>query len=140
MFQLVLGVHLLLCIFLIGLVLLQQGKGADAGAVLGGGSNTLFGAGGATSLMVKVTTAVAVLFMVTSIFLVRGYSELLETAPAGVQVKDPGLAETPVAGAPAEAAAPKTDETGSSQGTSPATGSTGAGAPAAPEAEAQPQK
>lgn len=159
MFQLVLGIHLLLCVILIGLVLLQQGKGADAGAVLGGSSNTLFGAGGATSLMVKVTTAIAVSFMVTSIFLVRGYAALLESEPAGVQVTDPGLAEpmavdaeavkvAPEAGAPAAApvaggvnaeAANAQDskqdtKSETSQATSAAAGGSSAGA-AAPAAE-----
>ena len=116
-------------------MLLQQGKGADAGAVLGGGSNTLFGAGGATSLMVKVTTAVAVCFMVTSIFLVRGYAALLENAPVGTPVTNPGVpeepatapAEAPEAAAPAApAAAAKTD---GAQGTSPATSASAAAAP-----------
>jgi preprotein translocase subunit SecG len=133
-FQIVLGIHVLLCLLLIGLVLLQQGKGADAGAVLGGSSNTLFGAGGATSLMVKVTTAVAVCFMITSIFLVRGYGDLLENAPVGIQVQNPGLPEAPAPGAapaapgaadqaPAGAAvpaAPKAAEPVTSQDTSPA--------------------
>jgi preprotein translocase subunit SecG len=49
--------------------LLQQGKGADMGATFGGGSNTLFGAGGADTLLVKVTTALAAVFMLTTIYL-----------------------------------------------------------------------
>jgi len=48
------------------LVLLQQGKGADAGATFGGGSNTLFGAGGADTFLTKATTVLAFLFMSTS--------------------------------------------------------------------------
>ena len=149
-FYIVLGVHLFLCLVLIGLVLLQQGKGADAGAVLGGGSNTVFGAAGATSLMVKVTTGVAVCVMVTSIFLIRGYPDLMEAAATGIQVKDPGLPETPLdegtaagtesvpAGAAASAAAPaeaKKDDTGSSQNTSPATSAPDTGAPGAATSE-----
>lgn len=73
MFYFVLAIHLLLCLSLIGLVLLQQGKGASVGAVLSGSSNTLFGATGANTLLVKVTTIVAVSFMVTSIVLVKMY-------------------------------------------------------------------
>jgi len=62
---------------LIGLVLLQQGKGAEMGATLGGGgSNTLFGAGGATSFVTRLTTGTAIAFMVTSVLLVRNYSSL----------------------------------------------------------------
>ena len=93
LFNIVLGFHLLLCVTLVTLVLLQQGKGADAGAALGGSSNSLFGATGANSLMVKVTTGAAVLFMITSLFLVRGYSALMDTdmTTPKVQIKDPGL-------------------------------------------------
>ncbi len=58
---------------LVVMVLLQQGKGADAGAAFGGGSNTLFGATGATSLIVKITTGLAVAFMATSVLLIREY-------------------------------------------------------------------
>lgn len=79
---LVLTIHLLLCFFLVGLVLIQQGKGADMGASLGGGgSNTIFGAGGATSLIVKTTTVAAILFMFTSILLVRSYKSGFFTTP-----------------------------------------------------------
>ena len=73
-FTLLLSVHIVLCLSLIGLVLIQQGKGADMGAAFGGGSNTLFGASGAVNVITKVTTSVAVLFMLTSILLVRAYS------------------------------------------------------------------
>jgi preprotein translocase subunit SecG len=73
MFYFILSIHVLLCFVLIGLVLLQQGKGADLGAALGGGSNSLFGAGGATAFVVKATTVSAVLFMVTSILLIKYY-------------------------------------------------------------------
>jgi preprotein translocase subunit SecG len=71
MSTLVLTVHILLAFVLVGLVLLQQGKGADAGAVIGGGANTLFGVGGASTLLVKLTTGVAIAFMLTSVLLVR---------------------------------------------------------------------
>lgn len=73
MFYIVLAVHSVLCFSLIGLVLIQQGKGADMGAAFGGGSNTLFGAGGATDFLTKLTTSIAVAFMVTSIILVKTY-------------------------------------------------------------------
>lgn len=65
-------VHVFICVLLILLVLLQQGKGADVGATFGGSSNTFFGAGGADNLLTKVTTILAVLFMTTSLFLARG--------------------------------------------------------------------
>lgn len=72
MFTFVLTVHFLLCAALIGLVLIQQGKGADMGAAFGAGSsNSLFGASGANNLVVKVTTFIAIAFMVTSIALIN---------------------------------------------------------------------
>src|SRR3989454_9790701 len=55
--------HVIVCIFLILVVLLQQGKGADwAGALGGGGSQTTFGARGAGTILSRVTTAAAVIW------------------------------------------------------------------------------
>jgi preprotein translocase subunit SecG len=72
MYTAVLTLHVLLAIVLVILVLLQQGKGADAGAVMGaGGANTVFGVGGASSLIVKLTTFIAIAFMLTSVGLVK---------------------------------------------------------------------
>lgn len=60
----------MLCIFMIVIVLLQQGKGADAGVTFGGGSSqALFGSGGPLPLLNKVTTMTAVVLMVTSLSL-----------------------------------------------------------------------
>jgi preprotein translocase subunit SecG len=62
--------HVIVCIFLILVVLLQQGKGADwAGAFGGGGTQTAFGARGAGTILSRATTAAAVIFMVTSLAL-----------------------------------------------------------------------
>lgn len=71
MYILVLSLHIVLAVVLVGLVLLQQGKGADIGAVMGGGANSLFGVGGASSLLVRTTTLIAICFMLTSVLLVR---------------------------------------------------------------------
>ena len=72
MYTAVLTLHVLLAIVLVILVLLQQGKGADAGAIMGaGGANTVFGVGGASSLIVKLTTFIALAFMLTSVGLVK---------------------------------------------------------------------
>ena len=65
----VIAVHILVCITLVVVVLLQQGKGADVGAVFGGSSSTVFGSSGAGSLLTKVTWACAVVFFATSITL-----------------------------------------------------------------------
>jgi preprotein translocase subunit SecG len=60
--------HVIVCIVLIGVVLLQQGKSADlAGAFGGQGSQTAFGPRGAANLLTKVTTWAAIIFMCTSI-------------------------------------------------------------------------
>ena len=63
-------VHILVALGLIGLVLLQQGKGADIGAAFGsGGSNTVFGARGSANFLSRTTAVLAVLFFVTSLSL-----------------------------------------------------------------------
>jgi preprotein translocase subunit SecG len=62
--------HVLVCIFLIAVVLLQRGKGAEIGAVFGSGaSSTVFGSRGAGNFLTKLTTASAVIFMLTSLSL-----------------------------------------------------------------------
>ena len=62
-------IHILVCLFLIGIVLLQHGKGADIGASFGGSSQTLFGTEGPIPLLNKITTLAAIVFMGTSITL-----------------------------------------------------------------------
>ena len=63
-------VHVLIGASVIGLVLIQQGKGADAGASFGGGaSQTVFGSAGAGSFLVKLTAGLAALFFATSLAL-----------------------------------------------------------------------
>jgi preprotein translocase subunit SecG len=66
----ILGVHVLLALMIIGLVLLQRGKGAEAGAGFGSGaSGTVFGARGTSTLFSKLTAIFAGLFFVTSLSL-----------------------------------------------------------------------
>ena len=59
-------VHVIACIVLILVILLQAGKGASMGAAFGGSSQTVFGSSGPTSFLGKLTTGIAVLFMFTS--------------------------------------------------------------------------
>jgi preprotein translocase subunit SecG len=93
-------IHVIVCIALILTVLLQTGKGADMGAAFGGGgSNTLFGATGATTFLGKMTTAVAIIFMLTSLILAyrtanRGSTSILSDQPA---VQQPAPAQTDAA-------------------------------------------
>jgi preprotein translocase subunit SecG len=70
LFYFVVIVHILLCIFLVGVVLLQQGRSADlAGAFGGQGSQTAFGPRAAANVLTRLTTWSAVAFMITSISL-----------------------------------------------------------------------
>jgi len=63
-------IHFIVCFILIGVVLLQRGKGADLGASLGGGgANTIFGSRGAGNFLTRMTTASAIIFMATSLTL-----------------------------------------------------------------------
>jgi preprotein translocase subunit SecG len=62
-------IHVAVCLFLIGIVLLQHGKGADIGATFGGSSQSLFGTEGPLPLLNKITTLAAIIFMVTSVSL-----------------------------------------------------------------------
>ena len=60
--------HVFVCIFLIAVVLLQRGRGAEIGAVFGGGaSSTVFGSRGAGSFLSRLTTLAAAVFMITSL-------------------------------------------------------------------------
>ena len=62
--------HVLACLFLIVIVLLQRGKGAEMGAMFGGGAGaTVFGSRGAGNFLTRMTTAAAVIFMLTSLTL-----------------------------------------------------------------------
>lgn len=69
MTTLLLIIHIIVCIVLIAVVLLQSGKGAEIGAAFGGSSQTLFGSRGAATFLSKVTTVVAIIFMLTSLAL-----------------------------------------------------------------------
>lgn len=69
MHLLIIIIHLIACFSLIMIVLLQSGKGQSMGAMFGGGSQALFGSSGASSFLTKITTAVAVVFMLTSLTL-----------------------------------------------------------------------
>jgi preprotein translocase subunit SecG len=111
-------IYVLVCLFLIMVVLLQQGKGADlAGAFGGGGSQTSFGPRTGTNIMHRLTTVSFVLFVLLSVTLaVRSGLERGESVVAGVeeqpvaeeQATEPGIeaAGEDVEGSDAEEAAP----------------------------------
>ena len=69
MYTAILIIHLIVCLVLIFVILIQSSKGAEMGAAFGGSSQTLFGSRGAATFMNKVTTITAILFMLTSLTL-----------------------------------------------------------------------
>jgi len=69
MYTAIVVIHLVVCLFLIFIILIQSSKGAEMGAAFGGSSQTLFGSRGAATFLSKLTTASAILFMITSLTL-----------------------------------------------------------------------
>src|SRR5438309_11891827 len=97
LFYFIVTVHVIVCLFLIGVVLIQQGRSADlAGAFGGQGSQTAFGPRAAANVLTRLTTWSAIIFMVTSLSLTilyvrsnRSHSVLegSEPAPASAPAK-----------------------------------------------------
>jgi preprotein translocase subunit SecG len=69
MVSIVISIHVIVCVAMCIVILLQQGKGAEVGAVFGGSSQTVFGASGAGNALTKATWAFAIIFFASSIFL-----------------------------------------------------------------------
>ncbi len=109
-YYLVVTVHVIACLFLIAVVLLQQGKGQDlASAFGGGGSQAAFGPRGSATVLSRATTILAGLFMVTSLTLsVLRYREssILDTVKAPAASRSPAASGSPAAGATVPSAAP----------------------------------
>ena len=99
LYYLIIFLHIVACLFLIAVVLLQQGKGQDlASAFGGGGSQTAFGPRGSATVLSRAKTILAGVFMVTSLTL-----SLMRPTRSGVLDQVPGVAATPT---PAATAAP----------------------------------
>ncbi|MFO1463192.1 MAG: preprotein translocase subunit SecG [bacterium] len=97
-----LAIHYVVCVFLVIVILLQAGKGADMGAAFGGSSQTVFGSRGAATFLSKLTTGVAVVFLVTSISLAgiarnRSKSSILKTVTEPTPVSTPAPTPQPAA-------------------------------------------
>ena len=128
--------HVLLAFGIVGLVLLQRGKGADAGAGFGAGaSGTVFGARGSANFLSRTTAVLATLFFVSSL----GLSYLFSKGPAETSVMDRVATQQPATPAPtASIPAPAVDGGAPAAPAAPATGpqpapeSAPAGAPVAP--------
>lgn len=94
--------HVIVCVILVVVVLLQHGKGADMGAILGGGGgNTVFGARGAGNFLSKLTTGCAVVFMLTSLSLSYLATESSDTQLFDASFEAPAD-ETPSGAVPEE--------------------------------------
>jgi preprotein translocase subunit SecG len=134
--------HVMVCIFLVVVVLLQRGKGAEIGAVFGSGSGTtLFGSRGAGNFLTRLTTGAAIVFMLTSLslayFAQEGARSTLLEDEKPAQQEAPSPFTEPRGEAPAPAA-----EGGAfqevPQDAAPAKPDAGAGAPSGTEQPAAP--
>jgi preprotein translocase subunit SecG len=99
-------IHIVACLSLILVVLLQAGKGASLGAAFGGASQTMFGGAGATTFLAKMTTVVALVFLLSCLGLAMSFGR---GAPSSIMDQGAAPAATaPVSEAPqAPAEAPK---------------------------------
>ena len=110
MLAFLLTIHMIVAIVLIGLILIQRGKGADIGAAFGSGaSQTVFGSRGSASFLTRTTAVLATLFFVSSLALSYMYSQRSErtsvtdrAAPqTETQMTDTPASETPATQTPA---------------------------------------
>ena len=92
MHTIVVSFHIIICIAMILTVLLQTGKGADMGAAFGGSSQTVFGSSGPGTFLGKMTTFIAIFFMLTSLWL--AYSSTHKTSSIMENVSVPGVERT----------------------------------------------
>jgi preprotein translocase subunit SecG len=93
-------VHVLVSFVIMGVVLLQAGKGADIGSAFGGGaSQAVFGSMSTPTVLGKITTVVAVIFVITSFTLAM----LAARRPASVMTAPPAATQTQPSSAPAPA-------------------------------------
>jgi preprotein translocase subunit SecG len=119
---LLIALNIIAALFLIAVVLLQSGKGADMGAAFGGASSTVFGASGAGNLLTKLTAASAAVFMLTSLALA-----VLGTRQRSIfdSASEPSTYSAPAVPAPA-----------ASDNAAPAASDSNAAAPAASDSNA----
>ena len=131
--------HVVVCVFLILVVLVQQGKGADLSVFGGGGTMAAFGARGATTILHKLTVGSFVIFILTTLTLAILQGGSTGSVMSGVKVPAtaPVTAPAPVQSAPAPAATGATAPTGPAPAAAP-TAAPVATPPAAPTTPAAP--
>ena len=120
-------IHILVSLGLILVVLLQTGKGAEMGAVFGGSSATIFGSSGAGNFLTRLTSGMAIVFMITSLAL--GYFAGHRTSSTIFENRSPAVEPRPATPPPSP----------SKQEVAPGTGSQVPATPAAPQ-DTQSQK
>lgn len=107
-YEVLMVVYLVVALMLIGMVLIQQGKGADMGASFGaGGSNTVFGSGGSGNFMTRTTAILATLFFAISLILGNQTADKEKAVDEWQNLEVP-VAEQPVQSAPADSDVPQT--------------------------------
>ncbi len=110
LYYVVIALHIMACLFLIGVVLLQQGKGQDlASAFGGGGTQAAFGPRGSATVLSRATTILAGVFMLTSLGLTLlrpSKSTVLDTLPAQSAAPQPAASAPPAAPVASQPAAP----------------------------------
>jgi len=90
------ALHVFICLFLVALIMLQTGKGADVGAVFGGASQTFFGGRGPATFLNKLTIIVSVIFLLTSVWLSKiGSGKGEESVIGTVPITTPAPAPVP---------------------------------------------
>jgi len=90
--SILLVLHVLVAVALIGIILIQHGKGADAGAAFGSGASaTVFGARGSGSFLTRTTTILAVVFLANSLFLAYLSGQSIEKRTLMQRAEDSGL-------------------------------------------------
>lgn len=120
-YEVLIVVYLLVALMLIGMVLIQQGKGADMGASFGGGgSNTVFGSSGAGNFMTRTTAILATLFFVISLILGNQTADKekavddwqnIEVPAVEQPAQQPADSDIPVVNAAPASDVPATDDT-----------------------------
>ena len=138
---LILTLHIIVCILLIILVLLQSGK-EGMGVIFGGGNTSLFGSSGAGGILAKLTTLMAVIFVITSLSYtyVTSSRPTTESEVLKVRIEEPAPATTPQQAAPAPEtkAVPPVSQEAAPAASTPAQPTATAPAPAAEQAPASP--
>jgi preprotein translocase subunit SecG len=102
MFGIILAIHIVIAFVLIVLVLIQHGKGADAGASFGGSSQSFFGSRGTATFLSRTTAVLATMFFITSLTLayvaskeVKGYQSVVTEQSSSIK-EDNARSDVPV--------------------------------------------